>query len=176
MSEIFQVGSKVIRQKAKKVKFPLKLDDKNTIKKMESSLDGLVGISAPQVGDSKRIFIVYLRNTDKRMGLNGEKELFINPEITRYSRKKVLGWEGCGSFACAGIFGQVPRCGNIDIEFFDIKGNKKKKTVDGFEAVVIQHELDHLEGKIFIDRVLDTKSLMSEQEYKKMINKKNKKK
>ena len=87
----------------------------------------LVGMSAPQIGKSKNIFIVSTRPTKFRPNLIEKEWVFINPKITRHSKSKISGYEGCGSVAEANIFGEVVRYQNIDIEYFTENGEKKRK-------------------------------------------------
>ena len=135
-----------------------------------------VGLAAPQVGESLRIFIVSDEAEEidraggrRRVGellpphameenpkkLYEEREwhyyVFINPRIKNSSRKKLDGPEGC--LSVPGTFGIVPRHEKITVEAYDETGKKFTRGASKFVARVIQHELDHLEGKLFIDRV-----------------------
>ena len=77
------------------------------------------------------------------------------------SREQVLGYKGCGSVANAGLFGNVKRARSVIVEAFNENGQKFKLSANGLLARIIQHETDHLDGKIFLDRLTDMKSLMS---------------
>ena len=106
--------------------------------------DDGVGLAAPQVGVSKQIIVISPR------AKKGEERILFNPEILEESGEEI-GLEGCLSLP--GISGEVRRAVQITFQAMDIQGNLIKETVIGFEARVIQHEVDHLNGKVFIDRV-----------------------
>ncbi len=167
--EIAQVGNKVIRQKACRVKFPLSKEDKKITKDLVDTMQSgvLVGLSAPQIGVSKQIFVTQPRTTKYRNEKLSQLKVFINPKITRHSRKKKIGYEGCGSVAESNLFGEVNRSVNIDVEYYSEDGKKHKDAFDGFLARIIQHEIDHLNGIVFVDKLENTKTIMSGSEYKK---------
>jgi peptide deformylase len=127
----------------------------------------LVGMSAPQIGVSKQIFVTQPRTTKYRNKKLSQLKVFINPKITRYSRQKEIGYEGCGSVAESNLFGEVKRSTNIDIEYYSEDGIKNKGTFNGFLARIIQHEIDHLNGIVFVDKLHTTKTIVSGNEYKK---------
>jgi len=112
----------------------------------------LVGMSAPQIGVSKQIFMTQSRTTKYRNEKLSQLKVFINPKIIRYSRQKQIGYEGCGSVAESNLFGEVKRSINIDIEYYSESGEKHKDTFEGFLARIIQHEIDHLNGVVFVDK------------------------
>ncbi len=105
------------------------------------------GLAAPQVGKNIRVFVV----------ANERKSLFlINPRITKKSWGKIVDEEGCLSVVNEKgelIFGRVARHKKINISFYNEKGNLKKISVDKFLARVIQHENDHLDGVLFVDKL-----------------------
>ena len=103
-----------------------------------------VGLAAPQVGISKRILIASPTMTP------GEEYVFVNPEIVE-SRGRQLSLEGCLSLP--GISGEIPRAKIIHFRAQDRKGNPIEMTVKDFFARIIQHEIDHLNGVLLIDRV-----------------------
>jgi peptide deformylase len=103
-----------------------------------------VGIAAPQVGISKRIFIASPTMTE------GEEYVFVNPEIVE-ARGREMGLEGCLSLP--GISGEIPRAKVIKFRALDRKGNPVEMEVKDFFARIIQHEVDHLNGTLLIDRV-----------------------
>eukprot|EP00588_Corethron_pennatum_P010178 CAMPEP_0194272034 /NCGR_PEP_ID=MMETSP0169-20130528/5695_1 /TAXON_ID=218684 /ORGANISM="Corethron pennatum, Strain L29A3" /LENGTH=201 /DNA_ID=CAMNT_0039014581 /DNA_START=226 /DNA_END=831 /DNA_ORIENTATION=- len=109
---------------------------------------GGVGLAAPQVGFNKRL-MVYNSTGDKSKWLN--EVIIINPTIITFSKRLDLDQEGCLSFP--GIDENVLRSEWIKFEALNLKGRKIKKKVAGFEARIFQHEFDHLEGKLFIDRL-----------------------
>ena len=96
--------------------------------------------------------------------------VIINPRITRYSKKKSVGWEACLSFKK--IYGKVPRYDQVTVEYMNEHGEKVTEHASGFWARIFQHEIDHLNGMVFVDRMEDTKTLMTLSEFKKRILKK----
>lgn len=100
-----------------------------------------IGLAAPQVGQSFYFFIV---------NFQGKEMVFINPEITKKEEVEIFE-EGCLSFP--GLFIKVKRPKKIELKFQNIDGQEKNIQADGLLARVIQHELDHLNGILFIDRL-----------------------
>ena len=108
-----QLGNTVIRQRAKTVKDISLPKVQKTIKNLIDSMrhDNLVGMAAPQIGKGWRVFVTEIRQTTYRKNIaKGDPlRVFINPKITRSSKKLQSGYEGCGSVAQAGLFGVVKR-------------------------------------------------------------------
>ncbi len=111
-----------------------------------------------QIGIPKRI--IFIRNTSSDMSKNNDKNyseeiLYINPTIKRmYGHTKFL--EGCGSCKYSNgnyVVGVVDRPYKIDVEYFDISGNKHSKIIEGFESTIFCHEYDHLNGILHMDRI-----------------------
>ena len=109
------------------------------------SLNG-IGLSAPQVGVNLRVIVIQLMNAGK---LVGPVQEMINPVITNYSEEMVEYEEGCLSIP--GEYIKIERPRTIDIKFQDLKGKYKKWYLKGLEARVVQHEIDHLDGKLMSD-------------------------
>ncbi|WP_158209370.1 peptide deformylase [Myroides phaeus] len=105
-----------------------------------------VGIAAPQVGIARRLFIA--QRMDKK---DNPFEFFINPEIVWFSNIKRRGEEGCLSIPDA--YGDVHRSLAIQITYYDMSGTHFQEVVEGFTAVIMQHEMDHLNGVLFTDRM-----------------------
>ncbi|MEE3715893.1 peptide deformylase [Tumidithrix elongata RA019] len=127
-----------------------------------------VGIAAPQVGQSLRLIIVASHPNDRyphapRMAPTA----MINPRIVSHSEQVEKGWEGC--LSVPGIRGLVPRYQAIEVEYCDRDGNLETTTFTDFVARIFQHEYDHLEGKVFLDRVESSLELISEAEYLKLM-------
>lgn len=135
-------GNEILRKKSTPVK---EVDKKilKLIKDMEVSMadEKGVGLAAPQVGVNKRVIIVTL--DDKKI------MPMINPEITDHSGETICGEEGCLSLP--GIWGQVERYQQIVVKFLNEKGHKMILKLDNFNARVVQHEIDHLDGILFTD-------------------------
>jgi peptide deformylase len=165
---VTQVGNPVIRAKAKNVKSLTSPETRKIIGDLIDSMRhaNLVGMAAPQIGIPARIFVTEIRKTTVRnVGETDDVRIFINPKILVLSKKRVPGYEGCGSVANAGIFGKVDRSSSVTITAFDKNGKKFTLRTEGLLARIIQHEDDHLNGIVFLDKVRDTKSLMSRGEY-----------
>jgi peptide deformylase len=109
-----------------------------------------VGLAAVQVGVPLRLFVVEAHLPDEDFHLRG---VFINPKIIREFGDPVKYTEGCLSFP--GLAGNVERPSSIEMEYLDEEWKPQKKVFDGFAARIIQHEYDHLEGKVYVDK-LDT--------------------
>jgi peptide deformylase len=107
-----------------------------------------VAVAAPQLGVNKRIFLI---DTERGYVSSAKwrPEVFINPVIVKYSNKQELKHEGC--LSVRGIYGDTWRCMNVTVEARDINGNKFTFGAGGITAHIIQHEIDHLDGILFID-------------------------
>lgn len=114
---------------------------------------GGVGIAAPQVGRFQRL--AYVDVSGKPKIEHHGRLVLINPEITEYS-DFVKGREGCMSVP--DYTGNVIRPDKITLEYFDEHGNKHTLQTSGFESRAIQHELDHLEGLLFLDRLVSRRN------------------
>jgi len=125
-----------------------------------------VGIAAPQVYESRALFILASRpNVRYPDAPTMEPTAVINPEIIRHSDEKEKGWEGCLSIP--GLRGLVPRYRQIGVRYLTRAGELKEEEYSDFLARVFQHEFDHLHGIVFIDRLESTRDLMTEKEYVK---------
>lgn len=134
------------------------LDMKETL---AASLDG-VGLAAPQVGELLKIFLVseeayYIDVENLETAENAKKVrkkwrhyVFVNPVMTKQSRKKTKLAEGCLSLPAK--FGMVERAEKVSLTWFDENGKKESRGFTNFFARVIQHEMDHLGGKLISDR------------------------
>ncbi|MBI4226379.1 peptide deformylase [Candidatus Roizmanbacteria bacterium] len=170
--QIAQLGHTVLRKKAKTVKDVKGLTVQKLIDDLISTVmdvDG-VGIGAPQVYKSLRIFILASHpNPRYPKAPKMKPSAVINPKIISYSKEKKKDWEGCLSIP--GIRGLIPRHHSINVEFTNRDGTRLKKTYKDFVARIFQHEFDHLEGIMFVDRVESSKDLISEKEYQKLMKK-----
>ena len=127
-----------------------------------------VGIAAPQVSESLRLFIVASRPNLRYLHAPVmEPTPMINPQIVAYSDEQVEGWEGC--LSVPGLRGKVKRSKEIEIVYTDRRGEQQQRVFTDFVARIVQHEYDHINGKIFLDRVESTLDLMSEAEYHSQI-------
>lgn len=128
---------------------------------------GGIGLAAPQIGFNLKIAIIDLSPDNERypqMG-NFPFTVFINPKITIINNERQAYWEGCLSIP--GLKGFVERPSTIKINYLDENGFQKILEAEGFLATVIQHELDHLEGTLYIDKIKDMTKLTFQEEYLK---------
>ena len=142
---------------------------KETISSLKLAIDSqpdAVAISAVQIGELVRIFLISKKlfnilKEEKKPLKEAKKDLiFINPKITKLSKSKILCEEGCLSVRF--LYGKVKRSTHVDIEAFDENGNKIKKSASGLLAQIIQHENDHLDGILFIDKAIDIQEILPE--------------
>lgn len=107
-------------------------------------------LAAVQIDRLQRVVIVRNNFDDKE---DNEFTALINPEIVKYEGDVVLDYEGC--LSVADIYGKVPRYTKIRVKALDLNGNEVRFKADGFLARVIQHEVDHTNGMVFIDHIRD---------------------
>jgi len=167
---ITQLGNPILRQQAQLV-------DNVQDEHIQQLIDALiataaassgVGIAAPQVSESYRLFIVASRPNPRYPNAPAmEPTAMINPQIIAHSTDVVKGWEGCLSIP--GIRGLVPRYQAIEVEYMTRYGQLHRQELTDFLARIVQHEYDHLDGILFLDRVESTQDMMSEQEYQQRI-------
>lgn len=111
-----------------------------------------VGLAAPQVGENIRVIATSQRDKKKTKDKLLGETIMINPNIMERSKETILREEACISLPnCTGI---VKRHKAITVEFLDIQGKKQNKKYKEFNAVIIQHEIDHLDGILFMDKVI----------------------
>ena len=160
--KVYQLGDKALRTPANRI---VKVDDsirklaKDMLITMYSSKG--IGLAAPQVGIQKRLLVIDLNFEDP----NSPPMVFINPEIISSSATLDTYEEGCLSIP--GVYLNVLRPSSIKLSYRDEMGRPKKMNADGLMARCIQHEIDHLNGVCFVDKVTD------EEELKKQLNENN---
>lgn len=169
ITEILQKDSPILRKTAHEVpldeikspKIQKVLDDMQ--KAMHQEEDG-VAIAAPQIGQSLRIFIVNGRVIEMiKTGKDfdevepGSDKIFINPVITKLSKSKSNLEEGCLSVRW--LYGRVERSDKATVTAYDEHGNKFQVGASGLMAQIFQHETDHLDGILFIDKATDVENL-----------------
>ncbi|MGP0629009.1 peptide deformylase [Nitrospina sp. 32_T5] len=126
--------------------------------------EGGVGIAAPQVQRSLQIIVVeYQGNERYPDGSEIPLEVYVNPVITWVSEEKKEFWEGC--LSVKDLRGLVSRPSACTMEAYNRRGEKVVVKTDGFLAVVLQHEIDHLNGMVFLDRMEDLTQLSYEKEF-----------
>ncbi|MCX6764346.1 MAG: peptide deformylase [Candidatus Nealsonbacteria bacterium] len=172
--KIAELGEEVLFRKAKPVKDVNDLEIQELIDDMIATLkhDNGVGLAAPQVFQSLRIIIVWSYPNPRYPDAPEFGPIaIINPEITVLSEEKEKGWEGCLSIP--GIRGQVSRYKSIKVNFITRKGARQEATFNGFVARIIQHEEDHLNGKLcFLNVNEDIKDLATDKIWQKQMTEK----
>jgi len=129
-----------------------------------------VGLAAPQVGSNVRLSVIGIKPTPTRPELEPFDCVIINPSYQGIGYRTPL-WEGCQSSGAGDntLYALVPRYRQIEAVWHDEHGVLHHETLGGFVAHVFQHEADHLDGMLFVDKVHDTKSYMLAREYRKHI-------
>ncbi|MFZ2404927.1 MAG: peptide deformylase [Methylobacter sp.] len=172
--EIAQLGATVLRQKAETVADVHDAEIRRVIEVMQSTLASTsgVGIAAPQISESKRIIIVASRPTPRYPSAPlMEPTVMINPCFEVLSEAQEKDWEGC--LSVPGIRALVPRYQEILIRYTDQQGDSMDAELSGFVARIFQHEVDHLDGKTYLDRVENNADIFSESEFLKLIESRN---
>lgn len=128
-----------------------------------------VGLAAPQIGLKLRLFIMKPLTNSKHQTLINPKILsFFDKKQTKTSKKTVKSkLEGCLSIPR--IWSPIKRRYGINIEYTDLNGNIIKKTFTGYQAIIVQHEIDHLDGILFTQRALEQKSQLFEEKGNKLV-------
>ena len=126
---------------------------------------GGIGLAAPQIGESRRLAIIEISTGPTRYGDIPSMPLtvFINPEITVIDPDTAGYWEGC--LSVPGLRGFVERPQHIRVSALTDTGKRQEFELEGFLATVFQHEFDHLDGKLYIDRLHHPAKLVFEGEY-----------
>ncbi len=167
--KIIKMGHPTLRQRAKSLqkKDLTKARFKNLLSDMVDTLRdyGGVGLAAPQIDESLRVVIIEIRDANLRYGVQEffPLTIFVNPEIELIDSQTAGFWEGCLSIP--GMRGYVERPQNISVSFIDELGDFSTLDLHGFPATVLQHELDHLDGVLYVDRMKDLRSLSFEDEW-----------
>ncbi len=130
---------------------------------------GGMGIAAPQVDVPLQLFIMASKpNSRYPSASDMPQTVVINPEIISSSMSQEKGWEGC--LSVPGLRGLVPRATQIQVRYLTRDGEIVEMKYDGFIARIFQHEGDHLQGKLFTDRLENNLDLMTEQAWQQMLS------
>ena len=155
--KIYKLGDDVLRENAKRIS---KVDNSIRIlaKEMLQSMYAAkgIGLAAPQIGINKELLVIDINFEDSA----SEPLILINPEITAYGTTLNSYEEGCLSIP--GVYLNVIRPSTIKLKFRDEMGRPRKMKADGLLARCIQHEMDHLNGVLFVDRVSSKEELNKE--------------
>jgi peptide deformylase len=161
MAKILTVPNSILREKSQPVVWDKKTQDlAATLKKALTDNKGGVkgvGLAAVQIGTPKRVFVAYSEKSKKFL-------TFINPEITwlskRLTSKKDQKYEGCLSLP--NKWTRIKRAKEIKVKYQTETGQTQTRQFSGQMAIIVQHEHDHLEGILFVDRVLEQKAKLYE--------------
>lgn len=164
MDDIVREGDPVLREVTEPVQLPLQAEDRGALQSMMQFLKNSqdaemsakyklrsgVGLSANQIGLAKRMFVMYLKDDN---GKNVEYT-WVNPKIISHSMAMVYlpESEGCLSVDRP-VHGFVPRYESVKVRGFDLNGEVVTQKFKGYQAIIIQHEMDHLDGMMFYDRI-----------------------
>lgn len=168
--EITQLGNAVLRQQAQIVTDSNSLHTTEMIEQMLAVLSDSqgVGLAAPQIGHSVCVIIVGSKPTSRYPNAPVmEPVVMINPSFQSLSDAQEKDWEGCLSIP--GIRALVPRYTKIKVNFTDANGEQKNLELNGFVARIFQHEYDHLQGMVYLDRVENNRDIIAESEFLKLL-------
>jgi peptide deformylase len=158
--QIITLGNELLRQKAEKID---QIDDKITeaAKQMLEILkqEKGIGVAGPQIGLMKRIFVTHTEGDEER--------IFINPSILETSQETIKYEEGC--LSVPGLYADVVRSETVKLQAWNEKGKPFTLEANGLLARVIQHEYDHLEGVLFLDRLSELKKKKLIEKYEKAL-------
>ncbi len=170
MLSIIQLGNPILRQKATEVE---NIQDEVIQKLIDDLIVTVgeangVGIAAPQIAQPYRVMIVASRpNPRYPHAPHMEPTAMINPRIIAHSSTVKKDWEGCLSIP--GIRGLVPRYESVEVEYTDRNGEIQKQLLTNFVARIFQHEYDHFDGIVFLDRLESNLDIVTDQEYQKLV-------
>ncbi len=162
---IVRLGHPVLRQRAEEV--PHHRFGTRFLRDLERDLlrtmfeDEGVGLAAPQIAVPLRVFAYFVPGEGGRDEV--PPRVVVNPVLTLEGEANIPGWEGC--LSVPGLRGLVYRHGSLVMTGFDVDGDEVRLRAEGFHARVIQHEVDHLDGIVFLDRMRDLTSLAFEEEW-----------
>ena len=167
---VSQLGDPALRQIAQPI-YNIEADWAQTLidRLMETLVrSNGVGIAAPQVAEAYRLLIVASRPNPRYPNApEMEPTVMINPRLVNHSSEVVKDWEGC--LSVPGIRGLVPRYRAIEIEYTDRQGKLQHQQLSDFVARIFQHEFDHLNGMVFLDRLESVQDIITDQEYLKRV-------
>tara|TARA_R110002072_G_scaffold1369_15_gene11439 strand:- start:12580 stop:13125 length:546 start_codon:yes stop_codon:yes gene_type:complete len=170
IKEIIRMGHPTLREVAQP--FPLQEigSEKfnNLVTDLKDTLEATgngIGLAAPQIDVGFRVAVINIPNPTTRYGPVTPLPftVFVNPEITVINEQTEGYWEGC--LSVPNMMGYVERPQQIRVDYFDRTGSAQTIELDGFLATVFQHEFDHLDGFLYVDRLKDTRLFSFDTEY-----------
>lgn len=169
LMEVIRLGHPVLRKPAEAV--PEDLFGSAWLEKLSRNMihtmneESGTGLAAPQIAESLRLFVYWLAGSEDKDTIS--PRLMVNPELRPIGKEIEEGWEGC--LSVPGLRGLVPRYRRIKVKARLLDGSPISFTANDFHARVIQHEYDHLDGIVYLDRMASPASLAFEQEWEKYI-------
>lgn len=173
---ICRMGNPILREIAREITLPEIKSEFFTqlLQGLKDSMHhyGGIGIAAPQIGVPVQVAIIELQGVN-RYGQQTDLPLttFVNPKIEYLTEEEQGFWEGC--LSVPGLRGFVERPKKVRVTFLNEEGIQKQIEAEGFLATVLQHELDHLQGILYIDRIKDPKLLSFQEEFETYQQKNN---
>lgn len=169
---IAQIGTPILRSQAQPVE---QISDPKIVELIDRLISEAianrgVGIAAPQIFQPYRIFIIASHPSDRYPHApTMAPTAMINPRLLSHGEQVEKDWEGCLSVPNTRAL--VPRYQQIEVEYTTSSGELKQEILTGFIARIFQHELDHLDGIVFTDRLSAPSELYTEEEYRQLISK-----
>ncbi|MEM9507049.1 MAG: peptide deformylase [Cyanobacteria bacterium P01_E01_bin.35] len=170
LPKIAQIGEPILRKQAQPIDNVTHPEISQLIETLinEAIASQGVGIAAPQIFHSSRLFIIASHPSDRYPQAPAmSPTAMINPRILSCGEEVVKDWEGC--LSVPDTRGLVPRYRSIEVEYTTPQGKIVQEILTDFVARIFQHELDHLDGILFTDRILDPADLYTEAEYRQII-------
>ncbi len=177
--KIIQIGDNRLLEESKEISKE-ELNSKEIKQIAEDLVDTIkhynetaAGLSAVQIGVMKRIFAVKIEKEDSE---EVEYKVLINPEIEKQSTETTIVWEGCMSISSKNqrLYGPVERSKEVRIKYTDLQGNTQRIQAEEFYSHLLLHEMDHLDGKLFLQYVSNPENLWNEEDLDKYLEQYNK--
>lgn len=172
--KVARMGHPILRQSARELKVE-ELQSPEFKRLVQDMIDtmaeyGGIGLAAPQIHESVKVAILGFGEDNERYPGMGEQPLtvLVNPKVTPLTEERQGFWEGC--LSVPGLRGLVYRPKKIRVDYIDMTGAQQSVEAEGFAATVFQHELDHLDGVLFVDRIeqgLGSTRLAFQEEYER---------
>jgi len=168
--KIARMGHPVLARRADPVADPTHPEIRRLVRDMIDTMEDAegTGLAAPQVHVPLRVVVFFVegeraaREANREAAAGGEEgvplTVMINPAIEPLGPEQELGWEAC--LSVPELAGQVPRWTRIRYRFQDLEGRQQERIAEGFHARVVQHECDHLDGKLYPQRMTDMRTLV----------------
>jgi peptide deformylase len=179
--KIIQIGNPILNQKSASIPQAEIVSRENMqlyqdlIDTCEAEKEGTAGLSAVQIGELKRAYVVRRLDLDREDDANPIWEVMINPTVKILGNSKSIIWEGCMSVGTGKnrLFGPVARPDHVAVSFTNIQGEQQTHEFVGYMAHIVQHEQDHLDGILFLKYVTNPANLWPNSKLDKYLDKHN---